>query len=450
MVWMRMGARRTKKARGATNEEGARRLAGVKEENRASLGNDEERGARRRTGSLVRRASPLILAFLWALGCSKGSGEPEAAGASTTEPPSSDHKDADHKDEEAHAELPRRVRISEEVIAAAKIQSAPVKREVLSPAIVLPGEVSADPDKIARVASPASGRIESIAFKEGASVKRGDVLAVIRVPELGKVRGAMTAALARAKAARANADRLKRLVDQGLATSQEHENAIAEAAAYEAEARALSAELSAMGTGGGGGASLSLRAPISGVVVTRDAVVGQPVTAETVLATIADLSSVWFLARVFEKDLARLHAGSPAEVALNAYPGERFEGTLDYLGKQVDPIARTLTARVLLTNRDEKLRLGLFGTARISIQETATRPAAVVVARDALAEVGGKQVVFVRQADGDYELHEVVIGESAAGKVEVLSGLREGEDVVIEGVFTLKSMVLKSAFAEEE
>ena len=154
MVWMRMGARRTKKARGATNEEGARRLAGVKEENRASLGNDEERGARRRTGSLVRRASPLILAFLWALGCSKGSGEPEAAGASTTEPPSSDHKDADHKDEEAHAELPRRVRISEEVIAAAKIQSAPVKREVLSPAIVLPGEVSADPDKIARVASP--------------------------------------------------------------------------------------------------------------------------------------------------------------------------------------------------------------------------------------------------------------------------------------------------------
>jgi cobalt-zinc-cadmium efflux system membrane fusion protein len=424
MVWMRMGARRTKKARGATNEEGARRLAGVKEENRASLGNDEERGARRRTGRLARRASPLILAFLWALGCSKGSGEPEAAGASTTEPPSSDHKDADHKDEEAHAELPRRVRISEEVIAAAKIQSAPVKREVLSPAIVLPGEVSADPDKIARVASPASGRIESIAFKEGASVKRGDVLAVIRVPELGKVRGAMTAALARAKAARANADRLKR--------------------------RALSAELSAMGTGGGGGASLSLRAPISGVVVTRDAVVGQPVTAETVLATIADLSSVWFLARVFEKDLARLHAGSPAEVALNAYPGERFEGTLDYLGKQVDPIARTLTARVLLTNRDEKLRLGLFGTARISIQETATRPAAVVVARDALAEVGGKQVVFVRQADGDYELHEVVIGESAAGKVEVLSGLREGEDVVIEGVFTLKSMVLKSAFAEEE
>lgn len=402
----------------------------------------------------MRRASAVLVALVFALGCSKGSGGPEAAGSCTTEPPAenkdAEHKDAEHKDEEAHAELPRRVHLTNEVIADAKIRSAPVKREVLSPSIALPGEVVADPDKIARVAAPAAGRIESIAFKEGASVKRGDVLAVIRVPELGKVRGAMTAALARAKAARANADRLRKLVDQGLAAAQEHENAIAEAAAYEAEARALSSELSAMGTGGGGGASLSLRAPIAGVVVARDAVVGQPVTAETVLATIADLSSVWFLARVFEKDLARLHAGSQAEVTLNAYPDERFEGTLDYLGKQVDPIARTLTARVLLTNRDEKLRLGLFGAARISIREASTRPAAVVVARNSLAEVGGKQVVFVRQADGDFELHEVVLGENAAGKVEVLSGLREGEDVVIEGVFTLKSLVLKSAFAEEE
>ncbi len=416
-----MGARRTKKARGAPYEEG---------------------GAPRR-----KKAS--ILALIFALGCSSGSGDKGATGTSS-EPATADHKEADHKDEEAHAELPRRVHLTNEVIADAKIRTAPVKREVLSPSIALPGEVAADPDKIARVAAPATGRIESIAFKEGAAVKRGDVLAVIRVPELGKVRGAMTAALARAKAARANADRLRKLVDQGLATSQEHENAIAEASAYEAEARALSSELSAMGTGGGGGASLSLRAPISGVVVARDAVVGQPVTAETVLATIADLSSVWFLARVFEKDLARLHAGSGADVTLNAYPAERFEGTLEYLGKQVDPIARTLTARVLLTNRDEKLRLGLFGTARISIREASTRPAAVVVARDALAEVGGKQVVFVRQADGHFELHEVVLGENAAGKVEVLSGLREGEDVVIEGVFTLKSMVLKSAFAEEE
>ncbi len=391
--------------------------------------------------------STLLLASVIALGCSKGSGDKEAPGTSTSTSEPADH---DHKDEEAHAELPRRVHLSDDVVAAAKIRSAPVVREVLSPALVLPGEVAPDPDKIARVAAPASGRIETIHFKEGAPVKRGDVLAVVRVPELGKVRGALTASIARAKAARADADRLKRLVDQGLATAQEHANAIGEADAIEAESRALSSELSAMGTGGGGGASLSLRAPISGVVIARDAVVGQPVTAETVLATIADLSAVWFLARVFEKDLARLHAGSPAEVTLNAYPDERFEGTLDYLGKQVDPVARTLTARVLLTNRDDKLRLGLFGGARISIREASTRPAALVVMRTALAEIGGKQVVFVRQADGDFELHDVTLGDSAAGKVEVLSGLREGEAVVIEGVFTLKSMVLKSAFAEEE
>jgi len=387
------------------------------------------------------------LASAVAVACS-GSGEKATgAGSSTGAEP---HKGDDHKDEAAHDELPRRVRLSPEVIADAKIRTAAVTRESLSATLALPGEIVADPDRLARVASPADGRIEKVSFKEGSPVKRGDVLAIVRVPELGKVRGALAGASARAKAARANAERLKHLLEQKLASAQEHENAVAEASAFEAEARALSTELSAMGTGGGGGASLALRAPLDGVVIARDAVVGQPVTTETVLATVADLSSVWFMARVFEKDLGRVHPGSAVEVQLNAYAGERFIGTLDYVGKQVDPVARTLTARVVLTNRDDKLRLGLFGSARLSTGETPKRPATLVIEHSAVTEIGGKKAVFVRHPDDDFELHEVTLGESALGKVEVLSGLREGESVVIEGVFTLKSVVLKSAFAEEE
>jgi cobalt-zinc-cadmium efflux system membrane fusion protein len=378
--------------------------------------------------------------------CSKGSGEKEPHGS---DPPGGGEAAAgEHKDEAAHDELPKRVRLTAEVISDARIKTAAVTREALAATLTLPGEIAADPDKLARVASPADGRIEKVSFKEGSLVKRGDGLAVVRVPELGKVRGALAGALARAKAARANADRLEQLLAQKLAAAQEHENAVAEASAFEAEARALSAELSAMGSGGG--ASLTLRAPIDGVVIARDAVLGQPVTTETVLATIAELSAVWFLARVFEKDVGRLRAGSTVEVQLNAYPDERFAGTLDYVGKQVDPVARTLTARVLLANREEKLRLGLFGSARISTGEATKGPAALVVPSAAVTEVAGKKVVFVRHPDDDFEVHEVALGHSALGKVEVLSGLREGENVVVEGVFTLKSVVLKSAFAEED
>jgi membrane fusion protein, heavy metal efflux system len=134
---------------------------------------------------------------------------------------------------------------------------------------------------------------------------------------------------------------------------------------------------------------------------------------------------------------------------LNAYPKERFDGVVEYIGKQLDPVARTVTARIRLVNRRDLLRIGLFGSARVAVAEESVKAAVLVVPEDAVTEIGGKSVVFVRHADDDFELHEVVIGESALGKVEVVSGLREGENVVFDGVFTLKSAVLKSTLGED-
>jgi cobalt-zinc-cadmium efflux system membrane fusion protein len=227
---------------------------------------------------------------------------------------------------------------------------------------------------------------------------------------------------------------------------------LAGAEALEGEARAAGEQLSALGLTGDktNPSSLTLRAPISGVVVTRNALLGQPVNADEVLCEIVDLSEVWFLGRVFEKDLGRLNTHAPAEVQLNAYPNERFVGRIEYIGKQVDPVARTVTARIRLTSRGDLLRVGLFGTAFVSTGAVGTAEALLVVPRNALTEVAGKQVVFVQQPDNDFELHEVVLGAAAIGKVQILSGLREGEKVVTRGVFTLKSAVLKNTFAEEE
>lgn len=356
-----------------------------------------------------------------------------------------------HTDEPEHEELPKRVRLIKKVIADAKIKTAPVTRETLAATLSLPGEIAADPDKSARVSTPVAGRLVDVRFKEGSAVKKGDVLAVVRVPEIGKVRSAYNATTAKAAAARANAERLGGLAEKGLASKQESVSAKAEADALEAEARALNEQLGALGMGAtGGGSELTLRAPVGGLVVTRDAVVGQPITAEQTIATIADLSEVWFLGRVFEKDLGRLKVGAKADVELNAYPKERFDGGVEYLGRQIDPVARTVTARIRLTNRDDLLRIGLFGTARVSTGEAGKQTPVLVVPRTALAEIGGKPVAFVRHADDDFELHEVVIGESSLGKVEIVNGLREGEEVVVEGVFTLKSVVLKGTIAEDE
>jgi cobalt-zinc-cadmium efflux system membrane fusion protein len=236
-----------------------------------------------------------------------------------------------------------------------------------------------------------------------------------------------------------------------MAAKQEALAARAEADALDAEAKALGEQLSALGMNtSGGGADLLLRAPVSGIVVARDAVVGQPVTTEQTIASIADLSEVWFLARVFEKDLGKLDVGAVADVVLNAYPGETFDGKVEHISRQIDATARTVTARVRLTNRSDMLRLGLFGSARVVTKSDKPGEPSLVVPRSAVIDVAGKTVVFVRVAPEEFELHEVTTGDSAAGKVRILSGLREGENVVALGAFTIKSVLLRGTLADED
>ncbi|HEX6764522.1 MAG TPA: efflux RND transporter periplasmic adaptor subunit [Polyangiaceae bacterium] len=356
---------------------------------------------------------------------------------------------AEHE-HERHDELVRRVKLTEAVVREAAIETAPARREALGATLSLPGEIASDPDRTARISSPAAGRIEEVRFKEGENVKKGDVLVVVRVPEIGKVRSAISSTSARAATARTNAERLKRLVAEGLAPEQQALDAQTEADALAVEAKSLREELGALGGVAGGALSISLRAPMAGIVVARNAVVGQPVTPEQALGTIAGLDEVWFLGRVFEKDLGRLSTGAAAEVHLNAYPEEHFRGNVEYLGHEVDPVGRTLTARLRLANERGLLRIGLFGTAEVAIPSERDAAPKLVVPRAAVTEVANKTAVFVAQAPTEFELHEVTLGREAPGKVEVLAGLREGEPVVTRGVFTLKSVVLKGSFAEEE
>lgn len=390
----------------------------------------------------------LTLGALFALGlggCRKQASPPEehheAEGASSA---NSAH------DHGGHADLPRRVRVTDEVLKDAGIQVLRVSKAALTETLSLPGEVSADPDRVARISTPSTGRLELVSFREGSPVKKGDLLAVVRVPEIAKVRATRSATASRAQAMRANAERLRALAKEGLGLEQDAVNAESEAAALEQESRSAAELLASLGAGATGAASISLRAPLSGTVVSRDAVVGQPVTDEQTLGTIANLDEIWFLARVFEKDLSRLKAGVTAEVHLNAYPNEHFAGTVEYIGQQIDPIGRTVTARVRVKNKNDLLRIGLFGVSQISLEGPANSDAKLVVPQASVTEIAGKSVVFVRQAPNEFELHEVTLGRESLGRREILAGLRENEEVVSDGVFSLKSMVLKGSFAEDE
>jgi len=393
----------------------------------------------------VRRAVhlALLLASLSALACTRKRAEKTEAPAAKAS--------AAHADEPEHEGLPRRVKLPPSVILDARVRTAPAVKERLVSLLSLPGDITSDPERTAHASSPVPGRIARVHFREGSVVKKGDALLTLRVHDLAKIRGEHAASVAKAAAATTNAERLNGLLARGLASQQEATSATAEARALGAQARAFEEQLRVLGLGTeGAGSELTLRAPLAGAVISRTPVVGAPVGADESLATISDLSEVWFLGRVFEKDLGALRTGMRAEVQLNAYPEQHFDGTVEYISRQIDPVARTVTARVVLANRDDLLRIGLFGTARVAIDDAEPKAPTLVVERSAILEIGRKPVVFVRQKDDDFEMHEVVLGDSALGKVEVVSGLREGEQVVVEGAFTLKSLVLKSTIAEEE
>lgn len=384
------------------------------------------------------------------LGCSKPRSDAREAAA----PPASasaGHASPEHVDEEAHEELPKRLTLTPEVISEARIRTEPAAKQVLSETLSLPGEVVADPDKLATVASPVSGRLERVNFREGSTVKKGDALATLRVPDIAKAKADYAVSQAKALAARGNSDRLNELAAKGLASQQEVLSAQSDADALQAQSRAADELLRAIGAGSETiNSVLTLRAPISGVVIARNAVVGQPVSADQTLATIADLREAWFLGRVFEKDLERLKTGTRSEVRLNAYTERRFEGTVEYIGRQIDPVARTLTARIRIQNDTDLLSVGLFGTAFVETAAQNAGTPVLVVPQTAVVSIGEKPAVFVAEADGHFLLHEVVLGAHALGKTQVVSGLREGENVVVDGAFTLKSMVLKSTFGEED
>ena len=357
----------------------------------------------------------------------------------------------DDPPDSARASGPGTVHVATGVQDDAKIRVERVTSEVLGASVELPGEIASQSDRTARVSSPVAGRLDAIRFGEGERVKKGETLAVLRVPDLGRIRGALAAADAKARAARADATRTRTLADKQLATEQAALDTEAAAAAFEAEAAALREQLSAMGIAaqGGSGHQLVLRAPVEGVVVSRDAVVGQPLRSDQTIATLADLSSVWFVGRVFERDLPLVEVGAIADVALTAVPGRRFQGRVDLVSRALDPGTRSASVRIPLENAEGAMRIGMTGTVRVRSFDGGPGAPVFTVPRAAVADLVGRRVVFVRTASEEFAIRDVETGGTAGGRVEIRRGLTDGDEIVVDGVFTVKSIALKSSFAEE-
>lgn len=213
----------------------------------------------------------------------------------------------------------------------------------------------------------------------------------------------------------------------------------------ETAARANLGAILGQGQAGGDG-QISLLAPISGVVTQRVATLGEAVERSSTLLVIKNLASVTAQANVSEQDVSRVRVGQLVTVTVTSYPGQRFAGMVQGLGSDLDPKTRTLPVRCLVENKGGRLRPEMF--AQITLATDAARPV-VILPSTALVADGDDRFVYVADGTG-YRKRPVKASGVSGGRVEVRSGLRDGERVVTNGAFVLDSEAKKGALGDKD
>lgn len=278
-------------------------------------------------------------------------------------------------------------------------------------------------------------RVESL-FQEG--IASGQQAEQARAAWLA-ARAREREARSRLEIARLHLERERKIRGSGLRVAREVAEAEAEVARARAEVGASLESLELLGADPASGtSSLTLRAPISGLVVDRPAGLGQQVGPGEPLARLLDPSRLWLWLQLHEGDLARVRPGAPVEVRVSS---RTFSGRISYISPQMDTHTRTVPARVEVAN-DGTLKPGMYASARIAAG--GGRPAVVVPAA-AVQSVEGQDVVYVEGEPGRFRRQPVVLGARQADLVEVVGGLQAGQRVAVAGTFFLKSEDQKEA-----
>ncbi len=191
---------------------------------------------------------------------------------------------------------------------------------------------------------------------------------------------------------------------------------------------------------------IPIRAPAAGTLLVRSVTPGTVVQPSMDLFVISDLSNLWMIAELNEEYLPRVRPGMPVHVYVMAYPDAPFPGKIGSLGAELDPTTRTVRVRVDLPNRAGRLKAEMYGTAEI---ELGGSDPALFVPQQAVQELRGETVVFVRKAPGLFEARPVELGRMVDGLREVVRGIDAGAAVVTAGSFTLKSQALKTSLGQE-
>lgn len=370
-----------------------------------------------------------------------------------------DHAEGDSHDGHGHdhdEEGEDHVELSAEAAREAGIRTSTASLAPLGSTLKLPAEIRFDADRIANVSARVDGVVTRLSATEGASVRKGDTLAVINSRELAGLKADYLTAMAAEALARDTLKREETLWQQKITAEADLQAARAGVAGAEASRKAVENKLHAIGVThatldrlssieDGALGSFAITAPIGGRVVRRSLSLGETVSGGggAPLFVIADDSVLWADIAVYKNDYGRLREGMA--VTLRQENGvAAAEGSIGLILPLIDEASRTATARVIVDNKEGQLRPGQFVTAEIAAGDGAQ---VLRVPDAAIVQVEGRASVFVPTDDG-FAPRAIEAGGKAGGFTEIRSGLSAGDAYVSEGAFTLKAQLEKDAFGD--
>jgi len=373
----------------------------------------------------------------------------------------------------------RRVQFaSAEAADKAGVEVNVVGEQPMTEAVRANGEIRFDPTRVAHLSSRAAGTVVHVLKIVGDDVVPGEVMALVDMSAIGQAKSDLLSAIVQRRLRRSNYERLKAagigvagitlteakaaldeadvaflsarqaLVNLGLEVPEDFGDADSNAIADELRFLGIPAEVLAKLPGLARSANLyAVRAPFAGTVVAAESVVGEVVSATDVLYTVADPSRMWLTLAVQQEDARYVRIGQTVEFRTDD-GGTQAAGQISWVSPTIDERTRTMQARVLLENREGRLRDKTFGSGRIVLRE---EPRAVVVPRDAVQATGDATFVFVRDRnylkDGAhkvYHVRQVRTGARDDGQVEILAGVLPGEVIATKGSNVILSQLLRS------
>lgn len=330
----------------------------------------------------------------------------------------------------------------------------------------IPGEVTPNEDRTSRLGAPGRGRIVNVRVQPGQRVTSGQVLVVLQSPEASvsqadvtKAAAEVTSWQARAKYADAARSRAARLLALKAIPLQDYERSIvddeeAHASLVQATSELARARTTATQLGAGAASPAGefvVRAPRSGVVLTRTAAPGAVVDAGSPLITVTDPSSLWLSMNAAEQFALLFRSGQTVRFTVPSYPTDTFTARIDAVGAGLDPATRTLTVRGVINNARDQLKPQMLASVLVA---GGTTVPAVTVPDEAVQLIAGKPNIFLARPDGKggvrFERREVELGSRASGRVAVTRGLSGGETIVTAGAFAVKAEFEKGTISSDD